>query len=64
MCGGFLQRRTRAQGEFCAEFGLSFGHAGGDAHAGGLFIDGDYFFQRRFTFEDGDGARLQFRFGA
>ena len=62
--GGFLQRRSRAQGEVCAQFGLGFGHAGRDAHAGGLFIDRDNFFQRRFAFENGDGARLQFRFGA
>ena len=64
MCGRFLQRRTRAQGEFCAQFGLGFGHAGGNAHAGGLFIDCNNFFQWRFAFEDDERVRLQFRFGA
>ena len=31
--GGFLQRRTRTQCEFRAQFGLGLGHAWGDAHA-------------------------------
>ena len=64
VCGGFLQRRASAQCEFRAQFGLGLGHARCNAHAGGLFIDRDGFFQRRFAFENGDGARLQFRFGA
>ena len=61
---GFLQRRTRAQRQFRAQFGLGLGHARRDAQPGGRFIDRENFFQRRLAFDNGQRARLQFRFGA
>jgi len=61
---GFLQGRTWTQGNFRAKFSLRLGHARSDAQVDGFFIDRENFFERRFAFDNGERAPLQFRFGA
>jgi hypothetical protein len=62
--GGFSQRRSRAQGELRAGFDLDFCHAGLDAELARTIVDTENFLEWGLAFEDSDGLRTQFRFGA
>ena len=62
--GRFAQGRARAKMSSAHSSACALVMSGRDAQAGGFFVDGNNFFQRRLAFENGEGARLQFRFGA